>query len=467
MKSKPNIVLISIDTLRADHLSCYGYHRKTTPHIDQIAAEGLLFEQAYSTAVWTPPAHASMFTGLYPSQHGVVDEFKLNQHIPTIAEVLQNNGYLTCGFSNNSMVGEMVGLHRGHQHFDEVWVGAEYHNIVSRGFGFLGRRAVEMMGKSDEGAKVTTRRVLQWLSSAVDEARPFYLFIHHIDVHNPMKAPKPFRYKFLSKRLRQKLDMDKIWKIADNPLICLTDQIELNENEIEALKCIYDEELAYVDHKIGEVLNFLRKQNVLDDTLLIITADHGEHFGEHNLYSHVASLYEPVLHIPMIVRSPGLVPGGSRSSQLVQLVDIMPTILEALDLRYPGDLRLYGSSLLSKPNEERHLYAEWEGRIPFFVRNRLGPNAHPEDLSLYTIKQDMIRSECHKLIVGSNGKLELYNLKDDPDEKRNLAVGESELTNELSLKLNKWLTENRTQKDRELYELSNEAKRNLEGLGYI
>lgn len=465
MNKKPNILLISIDTLRADHLSCYGHHRATTPHLDRVAEDGQMFTAAYSPAVWTPPAHASMFTGLYPSQHGVVDEYKLSSTVPTLAEILSNHGYLTCGFSNNSMVGEIVGLHRGHQYFDEVWVGAEYSNVVSRGLGFLGRKLVEVAGKKDEGARTTTKRALKWLSENVHGPLPFYVFIHHIDVHNPMKAPRPFRYRYLSRALREKVDMNKIWQVADNPLICLTDGLELNEDEIEVLRCIYDEELAYVDDQVGQIIRFLKEHHVLDDTLVIITADHGEHFGEHGLYSHVASLYEPVLHIPLIVRYPKRVEPGQQSDRLVQLVDILPTVLELLDISYPGAVPLHGRSLFG--DDERPIFAEWEGRVPYFVRNRLGERAHPEDLKLYTTKQNMIREGAHKLIVRADGKRELYNLERDPQERHNLAEQEAQKVEALGRALETWLEDNRTQREGELYEISSQARRNLEGLGYI
>ena len=465
--NKPNILFISIDTLRADHLSCYGHHRLTTPNLDQVAEDGVLFKTAYSTAAWTPPAHASMFTGLYPSQHGVIDEYKLDRGTPTIAEILSQHGYQTSGFINNSMVGELVALNRGHQHFDEVWVGAEYNNILTRAVGFLSRKCVEWFGKSDEGTTATNKRVLDWLQTNSGGSMPFYLFIHYIDVHNPMKAPRPFRYKFLKPALRNKIDMAKIWKVADNPLICLTDKIELNEDEKEALNCIYDEEIAYVDHKIGEILQELKSRNILDNTLLIITADHGEHFGEHGLYSHVSSLYEPVLHIPLLMRYPKLLGGGQRSEKHVQLVDVLPTILELLGIDYPGDARLPGKSLFSVEPEDRYLFAEWEGRIPHFVKSRLGANAHPEDLKFFTTKQNMIRSGGDKLIQRDNGKVELYDLDKDPEEKNNLASFKPELVNELKEKLASWHDSVQTVKERELYELSSEAKRNLEGLGYI
>ncbi|RMF64700.1 MAG: hypothetical protein D6743_09020, partial [Calditrichaeota bacterium] len=405
---KPNIILISIDTLRADHLSCYGHRRLTTPSLDRIAEEGVLFSDAYSTAAWTPPAHASMFTGLYPSQHGVVDEYKLDHGTPTIASILSASGYLTAGFINNSMVGELVGLHRGHQHFDEIWVGAEYSNPVARGLGFLSRKLRQWSGTSDQGAALTNSRVLHWMHSALHGSSPFYLFIHYIDVHNPMNAPRPFRNRFLRPALRRSVDMKKIRQVADNPLVCLTDHLELTADEIEALRCIYDEGIAYVDHRIGEVLDFLRQQGVLDETLLIITADHGEHFGEHGLYSHVSSLYQPVLHIPMIVRYPKAFGRGLRRESLAQHVDLLPTILEATGLSYPGQIDLPGRSLLSSTGPERDLFAEWEGRVPHFVRNRLGSGAQAEDLRLFTTKQAMILSGAHKLIRRDTGEIELY-----------------------------------------------------------
>ena len=152
---QPNIILISVDTLRADHLSCYGYHRATTPNIDALGDQGVIFTKAYSTAVWTPPAHASMLTGLYPSQHNVIHQNRLREDIPTIAELLQERGYQTAGFVNNSQVGKLVGFDRGHDDFFEVWQGLSERQVIKR----AQQKVQELAGYSDHGAATTNKLV--------------------------------------------------------------------------------------------------------------------------------------------------------------------------------------------------------------------------------------------------------------------------------------------------------------------
>ncbi len=239
----PNILLISIDTLRADHLSCYGYHRQTTPNIDRIASEGVRFTNAYSTAVWTPPAHASMLTGLYPSQHGVVDKNKLNKDFPTIAEVLSKCDYQTVGFVNNPQVGEYVGLDRGHQEFFEVWKGITSKNMVVRGSNYFFRKWLELLGIDDKGAKKTNTLVKSWFKSRNSCATPFYMFVHYIEPHNPIMAPRLYKKKFIKSGSTQNIDLEKLREVAHNPLVCFTDNIKLNQAENEYLVSLYDGEI--------------------------------------------------------------------------------------------------------------------------------------------------------------------------------------------------------------------------------
>ena len=182
---KPNIVLISIDTLRADHVSCYGYERKTTPCLDQLAEEGILFENSYSTGVWTPPGHGSMLTGLHPCQHGATGKNRLRKSVPTLAEILQNNGYRTVGLINNPQVGELVGFDRGHEIFCEVWRGVRARTVIDRGVRFIHRKALSALHRLDKGAKKTTDLAIKWLGENAKSGYPFYLFIHFIE---PKKA---------------------------------------------------------------------------------------------------------------------------------------------------------------------------------------------------------------------------------------------------------------------------------------
>ena len=466
MKQRPNIMLISIDTLRADHLSCYGYHRETTPHIDRIAAEGIRYTNAYSTAVWTPPAHASMLTGLYPAQHGVVDQNRLADDIPTIAEVLKHHGYHTAGFVNNSQVGELVGLDRGHDDFYEIWRGLQRKQVFKRAL----HKILELSGYADHGATETNRLIARWLAGKWNHDKPFYIFAHYIDAHNPLKAPHPFRFKYLDRNLRQQVDMKKIWRVADNPLICLTDGFQLNDIEREALAALYDEEISYLDHKIGELYRWLKDGGLLDNTLLVITADHGEHLGEHGLYSHVASLHEPVVHIPMILYYPAVVGTGIEREPFMQLTDILPTVLSAAQIDYQhGDL-LAGKAWFHahvQGSADRCVVGEWEGRVPYFVQRRLQENEAAVNIDWIRVPQTMIRDGRYKLILEHTSPRHLYDLVKDPQEEQNLVDQRPDIVRQLSEKLAEWQAEHPKRGVAPMYELEEVTKKNLEGLGYF
>jgi len=461
---KPNIILISIDTLRSDHLSCYGYSRTTTPNIDRIAEGGVMFKNAYSTAVWTPPAHASMLTGYYPSQHQVVHQNKLNDDIPTIAQVLKKRGYHTAGFVNNSQVGELVGLAKGHDAFYEIWKGFSRNQVLKLG----AHKIRKFLGYADDGAARTNQLAFNWLRKGWNQEQPFYMFIHHIDAHNPLKAPRPFLFHFLSQERRAQVDMEKIWKVADNPLACFTDEIQLNEVELQALTALYDEEIRYVDHIIGQLVTLLEEMKVFDDTLFILTADHGEHLGEHGMYSHVASLYEPIVHIPFLMRYPRVLSPEVREDY-IQLVDIFPTISAACNSEL-SDSNLPGKNLLEPNNDgdDRLLFAEWEGRIPFFVKDRLNDNNRKRITEQFSNKKWMCRRGDFKLISDERGNYELYNTVTDPDEKDNLNSEQPSVFGQLREKLEEWKSAASSTHSADTYEYKDERlKKHLKALGYL
>lgn len=463
----PSVVLISIDTLRADHLSCYGYFRLTTPNLDRLAEDGVIYENAYSTATWTPPAHASMLTGLYPSQHGVIDNRRLNSSIPTMAETLLRHGYNTVGFVNNSQVGEFVGLHKGHRTFYEVWKGTKSKTIIERTARYFLRKTTEIAGISDHGARKTNLLVKQWLYG--NRHRPFYMFIHYIEPHNPLKAPHPHRYKYLKKD-NVKINKEKLDLVAHNPLICFTDNIVLNEDEKEALIALYDGEIDYLDSRLGEVIEYLKKNKIYDDTLIIITADHGEHFGEHGLYSHVASLYEPIIHIPLIIKYPGDYKDQNRVSELVQLTDIYPTVLSAIgfDRKVLGNVE--GQSLFGRDNKTKYheyIIAEWEGRIPEYVSRRIKDSNGDPIISLFKEPIAMIREGKYKYILHAHGREELYDLSKDKSEIHNIKEEKKEITERLKQKLIQWQSKNKEMEHAIQSLIDEVTKKNLESLGYM
>jgi arylsulfatase A-like enzyme len=465
MKQKPNIILISIDTLRADHVSCYGYERLTTPNIDRLAGEGTRYLHAYSTAVWTPPAHASMLTGLYPAQHGVVHQNKLAESVPTIAELLQKNGYQTAGFVNNSQVGELVGLQKGHEDFYEIWRGLSRGQLASR----VWHKAKEKLRYADNGAAETNAMVKNWLIHKRKTGKPFYLFVHYIDVHNPLRAPRPFAGKFFEPALQKRVDAKRIWSVADNPLICYTDDLQLNEAEQEALKAIYDEEVCYLDHRLGQLFRWLKQHDYLDDTLLILTADHGEHLGEHGQYSHVASVSEPVLHVPLILHYPGVLPENAEVEKFMQLTDILPIVLSAAGVEYPGQAIVTGRELFRHhcfEKERSFVVAEWEGRIPYFIQSRLERTKSPADLAWMRDPLLMIRDRRHKLIKGSQ-MLRLYDLRQDPGENLDISQQSGAIVQRLLAQLEQWQAGNSVRQKTEEYEYDAEIKKHLTALGYL
>lgn len=469
MTRKPNIILISLDTVRADHLSCYGYNKPTTPNIDKLAEDGVLFKHAYSTAVWTPPAHASMLTGLYPSEHGVVDQNRLDPSIPTIAEILLANGYHTAGFVNNSQVGELVGLHKGHETFVEVWRGAQAKSFAERAIRYAGRKALDIIGLKDHGARLTNHLAIKWLEEVKKDDKPFYLFLHYIDAHNPLKAPIPYHKKFLDKRLEKEIDKKKVSLMADNPLRYYTQDIRLTEYENEYLIALYDGEIAYLDSKVGEIVSYLKQNNLYDNSILILTADHGEHFGEHGHYSHVASLYQPIIHIPMIIKRAEGFKKGITSEKSSQLVDLLPTILGFIRVE-PKDTLFSGIDLFSEESSlsERCLISEWEGRVPYFILLDLNCDKSDKRVQPFTNKMFSIIKGNYKYIISSSDAEELFDIASDDREQNNLIQVKSSIHKLLKTHFQEWKNKLKQRAPyTNSYEIDEETKRNLQGLGYM
>jgi len=455
-----NILLISIDTCRADHLSCYGYHRPTTPNLERLAEDGVIYKQHYSTGVWTPPGHASMLTGLYVSEHGVYDENRLADEIPTIATILKQHGYQTAGFVNNSQVGELVGFNKGHDLFVEVWKGVPYKNQIERIIKGGYRRLREYLGYEDMGAKRTNRLFSAWINT-IDKDKPFYCFLHYIEPHNPLNPPKPFKKRFL--RGYKNINKKNVSKVAHNPLICYVEDINLNEDEVSFIKDLYDGELAYTDHIIGEVISILKDKNLYDNTMIIITSDHGEHFGEHGCWSHVASLYKEVLHIPLIIKYPSDIDMKGEKDGYTQLVDLLPTVLDLTNISADG-IKLSGLSLLANNGNNFHeyIFAEWEGRVPYFIRERLKDINSNEKLKNIKSKLVMIQDHNFKILKKENEEKIFELVKEDSTIYN---IKKSNRINFLRIELNKFKTDLKSTTNKS--QINSEIVKNLKALGYM
>ncbi len=378
-----HVVVISIDSLRADHLGSYGYDRATSPNIDRLASDGTLFEQAQSSTTWTLPAHAALFTGLVGSLHGVLDHaHSLSKDLPTLAERFAAAGWATGAVVSGPYLHPRYGLARG---FDD------YLNCMSfldeafqaKGIGELNRAS-----HGDENGACVLRRATQWLSDHRDG--PAFLFVHFWDVHFDYAPPVPWEKRFDPNYVG---DMNGR-NFLRNPAI----RRKMDPRDLEHLIALYDGEIGYTDVLVGRLLDQLDAQGIGSSTLVVLTSDHGDAFFEHGVKGHQQDLHVEALRIPLLFRGPG-VPRGVRRPGPASIIDVAPTLLELTGLEAPGPPAVgRGVSLVEAMRDptvldDRWVFAElrccghWDtavvGRDTKIVRDRL-----TDSLQVYDLKQD-------------------------------------------------------------------------------
>lgn len=370
---RPNVLLISIDTLRADHLGAYGYARPTSPNIDALGNRGVVFSQALSTSSWTLPAHASLLTGRTPSAHGLQDDgLKLAADVPTLAAALQDAGYHTVAVVSQIYVSAAFGLERGFAHYDDSLIEG---------------------GRTNPIAAQVVKRVLKRLSGPTPE--PFFAFVHFFDPHWPYTPPPSYAERFADPGYDGPVD-GSVRSLA--PFFFESGSMP-EEDRAHAI-ALYDAEIAYVDAQVGRLLDGLEKRGQLENTVVILTSDHGEEFKEHGRLGHGRTLYAEQLHVPLIISGhPGL-GSGIRRDDVVSIVDVAPTVTELAGVA--GLEGVSGHSLVDGEARDTHpVIAE---SIRFGTPMRA------------------LRSGPFKLIrVPSQGVEDFYDLRRDPGEHAPLA----------------------------------------------
>jgi arylsulfatase A-like enzyme len=428
-----NVILIVLDTVRADHLSLYGYDRGTTPNLARLARRGVRFDRARSTAPWTLPSHASMFTGRWPCELFSRQHQPLGAEHPTLAGFLRDRGYLTAGFvANTYYCNSWFGLARGFVHYDDdsgheldITPGA-----VLRASD-LGKKTLELVEAafgigpgptvSRKDAERVNREFLTWLSSnwssKSDTKRPFFAFLNYLDAHAPYLVPDkaaPHFGKVPSTPADYAALID--WDISDKRYV--------EDQHVELARDAYDDCLAYLDAQLGRLFDELERRGVLDDTMVIVTSDHGEHFGEHpRLFSHAQSLYRPELDVPLLVVAPREVPSGHAVDAPVSLRDLPATVVHWLGL---GSQSPFPGQPLSRHWDDELARTLPEAE-PVFSESSLGTKGvHPKHAipalrgplsALLTDRHSYIRTDGRR----NHRHEELYDLAADPEETRNLA----------------------------------------------
>jgi arylsulfatase A-like enzyme len=460
-KGSPNILLIIMDTVRAKSMSLYGHRNRTTPNLERISEKATIYKKCFTTANWTIPSHASLFSGLYPSEHGSYADthMSLNTQLALLPWVLKKHGYITGCISSNPFLSKKFNYNFGFDvmknfviKYDDL--GAEkVRRMVSgkkkpeqaidlikyifeeRQIKDVFRAVVNWLGNPDSALKNSTpltfktkKQIFNFIDSYSNGRKPWFLFVNFIQCHGKYNPPEPYRYKFM----KRNPEIEKrIWKF--NNLDYYAGRWMPSPEETEYMHSLYEGEILFLDSVIGEIYDHLEKYYFLDNTMLIITSDHGEHLGEKGHLGHSFSIYNELFHIPLIIRYPYRhVPSGYES-RLCQINDIYATILDVLESAFPSP-----DSSVSLLGKNKKQYAMLQG---FHPKNSLSlegmkrRNAifNPDEFSHRSSNIAVIDESFLKAIRYSDHRTEIYDLKEDFYESHPLPLHMDQCTKILKL----------------------------------
>ncbi len=430
--SAQNVLLIVWDTVRASNLSLQGYSRPTTPNLERLAGRGVRFDLAFSTSSWTLPSHASLFTGRWPHELGVDWKSPLRDDVPTLAESLASHGYETAGFAANlDYCSRETGLARGFTHYEDFPIDvydaftryvALGHRIeisswalvldrlLEKGFG----RWFDLVPRSMEHTKnaaALDEAFLGWLTRRRDNRRPFFAFLNYNDAHSPYEVPDRSTPGF---GLQPASSSDRRTLLQWNAL----DKSRLAYSDVRMAVDVYDDCISYLDRRLGMLLQELSRRGVLDNTVVIVTSDHGEHLGDHLLFFHGCSLYRQLVQVPLVIVDNKSVPSGRVVAEPVSLCDLPATVIDLLglgrDSPFPGQslTRFWRRPSQVVVSPANPLLME-TGKPELLTNQGREPAAKGPMKSLIARGMHYIRS--------ADGFEELYMLNADPEERINMA----------------------------------------------
>lgn len=405
----PNVILIVLDAVRADHLSAYGYSRDTSPNLARLAREGVLFENAFSASCWSPPSHASIVTGLYLFEHGMEwDHPRLDDKFLTIAEYLRDRGYRTAASSaNTGWFTASLGFGRGFVRFDDIIYSPG--DAIARTM--FGRRlpvfiTSRLHGRHKLGS-VVSQDAMRWMRR--DSTRPLFFMMNYFDSHAPYIIPPPFRDKFLNQP-RQGFVLDEGVDIT-----------RITPEQVEEEIGAYDGTIAYSDNQLGLLLSELDKLGMARNTLVIVTSDHGQAFGEHGTYMHRNDLYREAIHVPLVMWWPGKVPANVRITRPVSNAAIAATIE---DLVGGGATQVFPRRSLAQLWKSPESEKDWPW--PLVEVSQLPDVTDSPTLELKRAPissgwmKSLVSPRWHYIVHEKHGA-ELYDWNSDPQERNNLA----------------------------------------------
>jgi arylsulfatase A-like enzyme len=390
-----NLMIIGVDTLRPDHLGCYGYGRDTSPNIDKLAGRSVLFENVVSQAPWTLPSFATMLTSLYPTQHGAGDLHshgagsygtRMNTSFPPLAMMLLKQGYSTGAVVNAPALAPELGIDRGF----------EFYSATPR----WNRRLADK----------TTEDALDWIDK--NRENRFFIFVHYFDPHLDYEPPAPYDTLYDSGyrgRIGSSFTREDYYKMEK--MLAREDDPEARA-EWDHIRALYDGEIRFTDKAVGELLDGLKERGLADNTLIVFLSDHGEEFFDHGGFEHGHTLYNELIRVPLMFSLPGRLPKTMRIEEQVRILDVVPTVLEILGVK-PWT-HLEGASLIPLITGEGEYASGGASLLP-------ARSAYSESM-LYGTEKKSITAYPWKYIYDTiTGEKLLFNLADDPGEKHNIA----------------------------------------------
>lgn len=406
----PDIFLFTVESLRPDHLGSYAAGRETTPNLDAFARESVVYEDAHSVTSWTLASHASMFTGLYPSAHGAVAaRSKLDDGVETLAELLSQQGYQTAGVASGPYLARGHNLHQGFEFYDDSVA-----TVGTQG------------GAHDDVTNPFLEQVItRFLEGARDPERPLFFFAYYWDPHYDYIPPAPYDTLFV-KEGSEPVDLRDYESSQEITA-------DISRAQLDYVLSQYDGEIRYTDHYLGRLFDSLKKAGLWENSVVIVTSDHGEEFFDHGQKGHKRSLYVESVHVPLIVKYPESSRTG-RDSRVVSLVDLFPTIL-ALAGRGPETASQGVSLLEPEPDPARSIF--FELLSTFYHRLTDGTGYGKSDEEWMAIR----RGDLKLIVVPSKERTELYRLSSDPGEQLNIAIEDPEKVAKMENDLREWREE--------------------------
>lgn len=479
----PNVLFIVMDTSRAK----IAFNREVMPTVASIADEGATFKNAFTTAPWSLPSHASIFTGQYSSHHNThAGSTQFNPDVPPLAEVFAQQGYETHAISNNIWISPEFGFDRGFQTFQKGWQlvegGADIgriskeqaaatdqaraiadellrvdapKTIINTLFALFARK------RYDSGAWLTNKRLFRWLQSR-DESQPFFAFLNYLEPHLPYDPPGDA----IKRIAGNEADLEEIRSVPQDAWGYLTGDVELSDQDFNHLRTLYAAELSYLDRRLKSVYNRLDSLGILDETIIIITGDHGENIGDHGLMDHQYCLYDTLLHVPLIIRYPPEFEAGREYKRLVELRDIYPSLIDLCNISKPlHDTQAHQHVL--HDDDREYVLGEYLTPQPSMetLESRFGTLS--EKVRIHDRALASIRTQEWKLIIGSDGSQSLYDLRDDPHEQQDVYEQYEEIANELRNELPEPVSDIKGGGETSDRDVDGRTERRLKDLGYL